>query len=139
MDKLDVLRNARKLGGETRRDRMNEVAVFARRHDCDISATAGNSGTFQIRYGSLNLPLLDMSADGTVTIYMRPRYNGVGRKELSDRMRQLIEEDDQLKVDISSRKYSSKLDDKLEEIPEGRLVAFLEATVTAIQESIYTN
>lgn len=137
MDKIDILNRSQELGSAERKERLKQVAVAARKAGCDINTSKGNSGTLQVRYGGLNLPVLDVSADGSVTVYFRARFKGEARGDLADRLRSLVEGNDDIKIEIGNRKYSGKLDNKIEEIPEGTLAEFVASSVEAIQDNVY--
>lgn len=140
MDKMEILNKSVHLGGdrgEQRKARLIEVAVAARKSGCNVNTSKGNSGTLQIRYGGLNLPVIDVSADGSVTVYFRARFNGDGKQELAERLQALVEENDDLPLEIGNRKYSGKLNEKIEDIQEGTLIEFLTGSVKAIQDNVY--
>jgi hypothetical protein len=140
MDKMEILNKARHLGGEQgekRRQRLIEVAVAARKEGCNVNTSKGNSGTLQIRYGGLNLPVIDVSADGSVTVYFRARFKGDNKQELADELQALVEENDDLPLSIGNRKFSGKLKEKIEDIQEGTLIEFLTGSVKAIQDKVY--
>lgn len=139
MDKLSVLREANRLGGQERSDRMNKVAVFARQNDCTVTSTAGRGGTMQVRYGSLNLPVLDMTVDGVVTVYVRPSTNAEVAQELTRVLTDALAEVEDLRVTIAPRRASGKLTDLLEDVPEAALTSWVTRSVSAIRENIYDN
>lgn len=139
MDKLSVLREANRLGGEERSDRMNKVAVFARQNQCVVASTGGRGGTMQVRYGSLNLQVLDMTVEGVVTIYIRPSTNPEIATELTRVLTESIADVEGLNVTIAPRRASGKLADLLEDVPEDALTGWVMKSVAAIRENIYEN
>ncbi len=139
MDKLSVIREAHRLGGPERSSRMNHVAVFARQNQCAIKSTSGRGGTLQIRYGSLNFPVLDMTVEGQVTIYVRPTKNEDVRADLTKTLATTAQELDGLNIEIDESRASGKLGDTIEEIPEGTLTEWVSRSVAAIREHIYDN
>jgi len=139
MDKLSVLREAHRLGGQARSDRMNKVAVFARQNQCVVASTGGRGGTMQVRYGSLNLPVLDMTVEGVVTIFIRPSTNAEVATELTRVLTEALAEVEDLRVTIAPRRASGKLTDLLEDVPEDALTEWVTRSVNAIRENIYEN
>lgn len=139
MDKLSVLREAHRLGGPERSGRMNKVAVFARQQQCLVASTGGRGGTMQVRYGSLKFPVLDMTAEGVVTIYVRPTRHDDIVDDLSRVLRETAEELQDLNVNIGARRASGRLGDSLEDVPEEALTEWVTRSVAAIREHIYDN
>lgn len=139
MDKLAVLREAHRLGGPLRSDRMNKVAVFARQNQCVVSSTGGRGGTMQVRYGSLNLPVMDMTVEGVVTVYVRPSSNAELATELTRVLTNALAQDEQLRVSIAPKRASGKLADLLEDVPEDALTGWVARSIEAIRENIYEN
>lgn len=139
MDKLSVLREAHRLGGPERSSRMNQVAVFARQNQCQVASTGGRGGTIQVRYGSLRFPVLDMTAEGLVTLYIRPTTHDDVVEELTTYLRNSAEEMEDLNVNIGARRASGRLVDSLEDVPAEALTAWVSLSVAAIREYIYDN
>lgn len=93
----------------------------------------------QVRYGSLNLPVLDMTVDGVVTVYVRPSTNAEVAQELTRVLTDALAEVEDLRVTIAPRRASGKLTDLLEDVPEAALTSWVTRSVSAIRENIYDN
>lgn len=139
MDKLSVLREAHRLGGPERSSRMNNVAVFARQNQCLVASTGGRGGTIQVRYGSLRFPVLDMTAEGLVTLYIRPTTHDEIVDDLTAVLRETAEGIDDLEVHIGTRRASGRVTDSLEDVSEEALKEWVTRSVAAIREHIYDN
>ena len=137
MDKLEVLREARRLGGQPRSQRMNDVAVFARKNECVVNASGGRGGTMQIRYGALNLPVLDMTVDGIVTVYVRPSSNAEHADALTRSLTDVLKAEDKLRVTVAAKRASAKIQDPLEEIDKEAIESYIVRAVDLIRENIY--
>lgn len=137
MDKLAVLREAHRLGGPQRSRRMSDLAVFARKNECVVNASAGRGGTMQIRYGALNLPVLDMSAEGVVTVYVRPSTNPDHMEALTRSLTEAIRASAGLKVAVAAKRASAKSTEPLENIEQVVIEEFIVQAVGIIRENVY--
>lgn len=116
---------------------MNDVAVFARKNECVVNSSAGRGGTMQIRYGALNLPVLDMTADGVVTVYVRPSTNPEHAEELTRSLTEAIHASEKLGVSVAAKRASAKCPEPLEEVDQDAIQDFILQAVGLIRENVY--
>ena len=116
---------------------MNDISVFARKNDCVVNASGGRGGTMQIRYGALNLPVIDMTVDGVVTVYVRPSNNADHAETLTRSLTEALASEEKLRVTVGRQRASAKIEDMLEEIDEEALQTFITQAVGIIRENVY--
>ena len=137
MDTLDILKKARDLGGEERRNAMMQTFVTARQLGCDITPGGGKVGGFNVRYGTLKYAIMDMNTRGEVFLHIKHHPN----KDLpvDDKLKanEFVTALDGVTIKNAPINHYGQAEEPIEEIPEDSLTDFLEYAVTTIRQHYY--
>lgn len=137
MDKLDVIKKARKLGGDDRRDDLVALMIKARELGCDAKVGGGRAGGINFRYGSIGYAIMDVNTKGQVKLYASPHPGADPPESLHNALNDCIERTAALNPKTFPINSYGRLEDKLEDVPNNALYAFIAEAVEQIYETYY--
>ena len=137
LDTLDILKKARDLGGDDRREAMMRTFVAARQLGCDITPGGGKVGGFNVRYGTLKYAIMDMNTRGEVFLHIKHHPNKDLPAETKQKANNFITELDGITIKNAPINHYGQAEEPIEEIPEDSLTDFLEYAVSTIRTFYY--
>lgn len=137
MDTLDVFRLAEEKGGAERKAAIRRLLRKARDLGCVYSPGGGKVGGFNIRYGSLNYSILDVTTDGSVYLHVNPDSTASITEDERDRRNAWLTELEGITLKNGPIQNYGQIAETIEEIPEETMTRFLEFTVGNIRETFY--
>ena len=142
MDKLQVLQEAEKKGGERgkeRRKAIESLMIYARNRGCNIEAGGGRIGGINFRYGGIGYAIMDLSTEGDVKLYAQPHPNKNAPEELSNSINKFLgEHAEDLKLKSHPINCHGLLMNKVEDVNRQSLVDFIELALKAIKDTYYS-
>jgi hypothetical protein len=137
LDKLDVIQLAEERGGTDRRKALEHVMITARNLGCDADIGGGRAGGINFRYGSIRYAIMDVNTKGLVKLYVQPHPGKDAPDQMKDGLNDFIGEMEALEPKSFPINSYGHLEDKVEDIPNDDLDAFLEESVRRIREVYY--
>lgn len=137
MDTLDVVKKAEERGGSERREAIEQVLIGARQLGCDMQVGGGRAGGMNLRYGAIGYAILDVNTKGVVKLYASPHPGKDATDEHREALNSFIEAREALEPKSFPVNTYGHLEDPIEEIGPGPLVAFVERAVQLIRKSYY--
>ena len=138
MDKLQVIQAAEEKGGKARREAIEKLMIYARNLGCNIEAGGGRIGGINFRFGGIGYAIMDLSTEGDVKLYAQPHPNKTAPESLSNRINKFLEDRKDLKLKSHPINCHGLLSEKVEKVPLGALIEYLEVALQAIKDTYYS-
>ena len=142
MDKLQVLQEAEKKGGERGKERRKAIEglmIYARDKGCNIEAGGGRIGGINFRYGGIGYAIMDLCTEGDVKLYAQPHPNKTAPAELSDRINKFLgEHSEDLALKSHPINCHGLLVKKVEDVNKQSLIEFFDLALKAIIDTYYS-
>lgn len=142
MDKLQVLQEAEKKGGERgkeRRKAIESLMIYARDKGCNIEAGGGRIGGINFRYGGIGYAIMDLSTEGDVKLYAQPHPNKTAPEELSNCINKFLgEHAEDLELKSHPINCHGLLMKKVEDVNRQSLIDFFDLALKAIKDTYYS-
>lgn len=137
MDALDILRKMAELGGDERRQAVEQLMREARKLHCKAEIGGGQAGGINFRYGSIRYAILDINVHGQVKLYVQPHPNKSAPDELAEGLNQCIQSQPGLEPKSFPINSYGHLKDNVEDVPVESLVAYLTEAIEWIRNIYY--
>lgn len=139
LDKLDVILKAERLGGQRRREALENIMIRARELGCRNEIGGGRAGGINMRYGSIRYAIMDINVRGEVKLYVQPHPGGSSPDALAEHLNSCIDETEGLDPKSFPIGTYGQLQDKVEDIPDDALKAYLAEAVDQIHQAHYNH
>lgn len=137
MDTLDVVKKAEKLGGTTRREELEQVAINLRDMGCEMRIGGGRAGGINFRYGSIGYSVLDVNTKGVVKLYASAHPGKDAPEEYRDAVNDFIDSREELTPKSFPISSYGHLEDPIEEIGSEPLIEFGQHVIRLIRKHYY--